>query len=350
MSMNKVKRFGTTSREVFYSIPSTGERFTYINAKQLKLNPAVELNGKITKKMLVPNQKSVKEYEYPKKKLIIDRETDIFNNKLTYYNTNTVKPIKSSRFASQDFCETRINYLVYKEPAKLTKVKSSNTFRSEGVDFRNGNSPEKIKSELKRCDLSKHSYTTQIAHLPGAVQRDEKDINDDIRSNRSFDIKRLDRERSKSQDKPRYKTNLKNVPSEIFQSNFDKFLNDKDKLNDNNWNYVGIKNYYAQNKINNKSNGNITSSDMGKKKHIASFKSNSVIFSMNTKQRKSDKDEQRTITGKTIKNIMQMRSQNTPKNVMDNIYNPYQHISHKRTQFGKMNSELIYSSTKNLIN
>jgi hypothetical protein len=339
MQNNKnITRCGSTKLTPFYSIPKPkeGERITFLDPMKLKVNPCYELNGQVTKK----NYRAKfgldqEDYKYSKKTLLKSRETDIFNTKAKSYNYN-IAP------STVNYTNTRISHMIYKEPQKKYKEKNSNTFRSFGVSFDydySNQQTDRPKSELKRCELSKHSHTSQILTLPGATHRKEDDINDDHKINKSFDLKRsysTARTLSKDQFSTIFnkKSNLKNVQSEVFFTKYNDFLIEKYKVTNNTSKPIGKGNYLNSEIVNNNKKINFKKD----------FLSNSIF----SKQGKSDLNkENKTKANKLIKNVMLKESKYTPKNVVDSIYYPLQIRSHKKQDIVKNN--LNFRSEKNLI-
>ena len=330
MSFNdkKLSRFGTNTRSTFYSIPQSGTRFNYFEGNHLKNNPTIQITGKISRKInhQEDHTKEVKTFSIVKQ--IRPKDSNIFNTDMKSNDSTKHKTM------SHDFSQTRIGCITYKEPIKPVRVKTSNTFRSSGVSFEEKSIPRQ-RSEIKRCDFSKYSQTSQISTLPGCFKRDVNDINDDYKVSKTIDQPDWNKEQLKRSNSSRLqKTNMKNIESDTFKIKYKSFLYENLQKTNKNTCIQQDYNSYVNNYANEK--------EPRKKLFKDNFLKSTIVTQM-TKRLEQLNDK--TFTGKTIKNLMHKQYEQAPKNMTDTIYNPFQIISHKRTN-SLMKNKIVYANSK----
>lgn len=351
MNKKEIHRCGSIKKDIFYSIPKSGERYDFFEPEKLKLCNQVELTGKLTKKVSSPYINNVLANSFQKeenfktsKKIKKQNDSQIFN----FQTSKSQKSLKSKGIIN-NYSNTRIGYLAYKEPIKSYKTSYSNTFKSSGLNCNeNINEKQDEKYQLKRCENSKHSYNSQIKNLPGGTYRKDNEIKDDfpIKRSKSSDYKKVNNSIPSDCIKIKSIINLKNYESGKFENKYSQYLNERDVVSNNHNAFLG-KGEYLNSNLNN--NNYSTISGWMRKKINKEYRSEGISELLKPKILKKDYQE-KTLTGKTIKNIMHQKFNNSPKNKNDNIYNPYQSISHKKTSFGNLiNRQSLLSSHKNLI-
>lgn len=352
MNKKEIHRCGSIKKDIFYSIPKSGERYDFFEPEKLKLCNQVELTGKLTKKGSSPHINNVLAISSQKEENLKTSKKFTKQNNSQIFNFKTNKSQKSlkSEGIINNYSNTRIGYLAYKEPIKSYKTSYSNTFKSSGLNFNeNINEKSDEKYQLKRCENSKHSYNSQIKNLPGGTYRKDNEIKDDfpIKRSKSSDYKKLNKPTTSDCIKIKSIINLKNYESGKFENKYSQYLNERDVVSNNHNAFLG-KGEYLNSNLNDNNNYSTISGWM-RKKINKEYRSEGISELLKPKILKKDYNE-KTLTGKTIKNIMHKKFNNSPKNKIDNIYNPYQSISHKKTSFGNLiNRQSLLSSHKNLI-
>ncbi len=319
MNINKtLLRCGSETKSPFYSIPQSGQRFNYFQGKNLAFNPTYQLNGTLSRKSVQNNQTQEIKIFSKVNQEIRPKDNDIFNTVTTKENIFT-----SAKPHSMDY---NSNFFSYRksEPIKL-KVKTNNTFRSHCFDsISTRGELTRQKSELKQCNFSIYTTTSQIALLPGGNKRQTKDIKDDF----STDLNSARRVKTcpsstKSLSVNKQKTNLKNIPSDIFKNSYSNYLFENQKKTDNYRLSTDTNNFIT----------NLKASKNERKKHF----DNNVFL----KSKISANDKEKVLSGISKKNTLHMQLNQTPKNIIDSIYNPLQDICHKKCN-DIMKNKIVY--------
>lgn len=357
-SRSKIVRCGTESNEVFYTTPRSGSRFNYFEGKKLKIDPTIELTGRLVDRSLSRDHNSQSTHEiqkFRKVTLIRPSDSNIFAaleepqiNQSYKRHLRCVSNSKSRDAQDKSLSKVRISCITEAEPETLRRERSSNTFRSNVLAKSPSIESTLVKSELKRCEFTKYSHSTQIANLPGAKKREDQEIKDDYtflnkscnKLKKEFSSTALDSE----------KISLKNLTSSNFAPKYKHYLEKNisrmpESLQLSCESYKKQVESYGKEEETHKKHNNSNTLFQSQiiQKLTDKLKEPAKLNKVENKEKKPLK-QLTSLTGICRVNNMHNKKVQTPQSLRDNIYYPFQQHGHKKVNHF-MTARTFYSSS-----